>query len=110
MSAIPPNVVSSVLQAGVAQQAQSTKQNADENAKADAAKRSGGTPGFEDVLEIEATDADTQVHTDAGGLGSQGRHDAPPEEQIEDEPAEAADPSDGVTLDENDQPHLDLSA
>lgn len=109
MSAIPPNI-SSVLQAGVAQQAQSTKQNADENAKADAAKRTGGTPGFDDILEIEATDADTQVHTDAGGLGSQGRHDAPPEEKPEDQPTEVTNPPDGVTLDENGRPHLDLSA
>jgi hypothetical protein len=107
MSAIPPNIVSSVLQAGVAQQAQSAQQDAAENAKADAAKRTGGTPGFEDILEIEATDADGKVHTDAGGLGSQGRHDAPPEEQPD---AASAKPSEGVTLDDNGQPHLDLSA
>jgi len=109
MSAIPPNIVSSVLQAGVAQQAQSAKQDADENAKTDAAKRTAGSGAFEDILEIEATDADGKVHTDAEGLGSQGRHDAPPEEQPEDQPAEAG-PSNGVTLDENGQPHLDLSA
>ena len=107
MSAIPPNVVGSALQAGVAQQVQATQKDAAENAKADAAGRTAGTSGFEDILEIEATDADGRVHADSGGLGSQGRHDAPPEEQPAPDAAEKPNP---VTHDENGRPHLDLSA
>ncbi len=105
MSAIPPNAgtMGSVLQSG-AQQADQTRQtDADKNAQADRARATAGGPA--DVLEVEETDADTQVHPDSGGEGSQGRHDAPPEEE-----AEEKTPVDGVTVDDNGTPHLDVSA
>lgn len=107
MSAIPPNAIASVLQSGVAQRAQATERDAAENAKAQAARDGGRSTGGEDILEVEATDADTQVHTDSGGLGSQGRHDAPAEEEPD---AEASAQADGVTIDEDGRPHVDLSA
>ncbi|MFQ5430019.1 MAG: hypothetical protein ACE5E1_06880 [Phycisphaerae bacterium] len=107
MSAIPPNVIGSVLQSGVAQQAQATERDAAENARARAAREGGRTTSGEDILEVEATDADTQVHTDSGGLGSQGRHDAPPEEEAG---GESPHDESGVTVDEQGRPHLDLSA
>ena len=105
MSAIPPNVIGSALQSGMAQQVQATEKDKADNARAQAARTGPG--GAEDILEIEATDADTQVHTDAGGLGGQGRHDAPSEEEPE---AEAPQGPDGITVDEEGRPHLDLSA
>lgn len=105
MSAIPPNVAASVLQSGLAQRVQARDKDAVESAKATAARDLNGRGGAEDILEVEATEADTQVHPDAGGLGSQGRHDAPPDEE-----AEAPNPSDGITVDADGRPHLDLSA
>ncbi|MFQ5411622.1 MAG: hypothetical protein ACE5EC_04970 [Phycisphaerae bacterium] len=107
MSAIPPNVAASVLQSGLAQQVQSQDKDAAETAKSQAVRDLHGRGGDEDILEVEATEADTQVHPDAGGLGSQGRNDAPPEEEAE---AETTNPSDGITVDADGRPHLDLSA
>jgi hypothetical protein len=104
MSAIPPNAnaLGTVLQSG-AQQAEQTRQaDSDKNAQADRAKQTAGAS--DGVLEVEETDADTQVHHDTGGEGSQGRLDAPPEEEEQDEQAE-----EGVTVDEQGNPHLDLS-
>ncbi len=105
MSAIPPNVVSSVLQSGVAQQAQAAERDAAENARTDAARGGGRLSAGDDIIEVEATDADTQVHTDSGGLGGQGRHDPKPEEE-----ETLLDPDAGITLDDAGRPHLDLSA
>ncbi|MCG8406201.1 MAG: hypothetical protein MI923_13475 [Phycisphaerales bacterium] len=107
MSAIPPNIIGSVLQSGDAQRTQATDRDKAENAKAQAARDAGRTSAGEDILEVEATDADTQVHTDSGGLGGQGRHDAPPEEEEAQPQPEAPD---GITIDEEGRPHLDLSA
>lgn len=106
MSAIPPNIIGSVLQSGEAQRVQSTDRDKSENAKAQAVRDSNQTTAGEDILEVEATDADTQVHADSGGLGSQGRHDAPPEEETQDQ----AEDRDGITVDDEGRPHLDLSA
>jgi hypothetical protein len=104
MSAIPPNAsaLGSVLQSGLQQTEQTRQTDSDRNAQADRAKQTAG--GSDGVLEVEETDADTQVHHDTGGEGSQGRLDAPPEE---DEQPEQAD--EGVTVDEHGNPHLDLS-
>ncbi len=106
MSAIPPNVAASVLQSGLAQRVQARDKDAVETAKAAATRDLNGRGGAEDILEVEATEADTQVHADASGLGSQGRHDAPPEEEAE---ADTPNPSDGLTVDADGRPHLDLS-
>lgn len=108
MSSIPPNFVGSVLQSGIAQQAQSRDRESEENLHTDASRKLTGAAGAEDVVEIEATDTDdTQVHSDTGGTGGQGRYDAPPEEDGSqpDQNEEA-----GVRYDEHGRPHLDLSA
>ncbi len=103
MSAIPPHVAASALQSGVAQKTQAADRDNAENTKANTAKEAARAG---DTLEVKATDADTQVHTDAGGLGGQGRHDAPPRE--EEETPEA--PAEDVTFDDDGKAHLDLSA
>jgi hypothetical protein len=105
MSAIPPPSIGSVLQSGVTQAEQARQADADKNAQAEAARRSSGGPDA--VLEVEETDSDTRVHQEAGGQGSQGRHDAPPEEMDEQEPGQG---EDGIVVDEDGTQHLDLSA
>lgn len=105
MSAIPPNPIASVLQSGTTQAEQARKTDADKNAEQSRAKALTGGPDA--ILEVEGTDTDdTQVHTDSGGLGSQGRQDTPPGEE---EQAESQDDP-GITTDESGRPHIDLSA
>lgn len=106
MSSIPPHSVGSVLQSGVAQQIQSHSRDSEENLRTDASREMTGRGGSEDVLEIEETDAETRINAEGGGQGSQGRHDAPPEEEA----AEKAKSDDGVTYDDDGRPHLDISA
>ena len=105
MSAIPPNanVLGSALQSGVQQSEQSRKTDAEKNAQADRARQSAG--GSDGVLAVEETDSDTQVHPDSGTGGGEGRYDAPPEEEAEDQPA-----PEGITIDQQGHQHLDLSA
>ncbi|MBN2563499.1 MAG: hypothetical protein JXQ75_21480 [Phycisphaerae bacterium] len=103
MSAIPPPSIGSVLQSGIQQSEQARQTDADKNAQVDRARVTAG--GADGILEVEETDADTQVNPDTGGQGSQGRHDAPPEEQVE-----ALEQPSGITIDEDGNPHLDLSA
>ncbi len=104
MSAIPPSVIGSALQSQVAQTEQARPADAARNSQTDAARNLAGTAG--DVLEIEATDADTQVHTDSEGGGSQGRYDAPPEEEA----AAPGEDQTGVVVDDQGVAHLDVSA
>jgi len=103
MSAIPPHAIGSVLQSGVTQGEAARQTDAEKNAQAERARQTTGGPDA--ILEVEETDADTQVHTDSGGSGGQGRHDAPPEEDLEEQAQ-----TDGITIDDNGNPHLDLSA
>ncbi len=105
MSAIPPNanVLGSALQSGVQQSEQSRQTDADKNARADRARQAAA--GLDGVIQVEETDSDTQIHSDSGTGGGQGRPDAPPEEETE-EPQ----PQEGITVDEQGHPHLDLSA
>jgi hypothetical protein len=103
MSAIPPSVIGSVLQSEPAQRQHARAADAARNAEADAARQSKNAPDA--FVEIEATDADTQVHPDSGGTGGQGRHDARPEEDASVPPA-----PEGITTDEQGRTHLDLSA
>ena len=107
MSSIPPNVVGSVLQSGVAQQAASQQRDRVENEQTDASRELTGKGGTEDILEIEETDARTKVDAEGGGWGSQGRQDSPPEE---DEGVEEASEGPGLTHDDDGTPHLDVSA
>jgi hypothetical protein len=104
MSAIPPSVIGSVIGSPAAQTEQTRPVDAARNVQADAARALTG--GATDVLEIEATDADTQVHTDSGGAGSQGRYDTPPEEEAQ-PPMEG---QAGISVDEKGVPHLNISA
>lgn len=107
MSAIPPNVIGSVLQSGVAQQIQSQARDRVENDRTDASRELTGRGGDEDILEIEETDGRTKVDKDGGGQGSQGRYDGAPEDEgaASDDP-----PTDGITRDDDGRPHLDISA
>ncbi|HUN80356.1 MAG TPA: hypothetical protein VMV81_02490 [Phycisphaerae bacterium] len=102
MSLIPSGVVGSVLQSGEAQRVAARPADAAKDTQAEAARRLNAGP--DTLLDIEATDTDTAVHTDSGGLGSQGRQDSPPEEETaaedsQDQPPSADDPT-----------HIDLSA
>ena len=103
MSAIPPSPIASVLQSGPAQAEQTRETDAARNATTDRSRGVGAGPDA--ILEVESTDADTQVHTDSGGLGSQGRHDHAPEE-----PTTSDLTDDGITTDANGLAHIDLSA
>ena len=103
MSSIPSNPIASALQADVAQREQSRDIDAARTAQAEAARRATASPDA--FVEIEAADADSQVHTDSGGLGSQGRYDARPDEEQKTDGDES-----GVTTDESGNPHIDLSA
>lgn len=105
MSAIPPNPIASILQSGTTQAEQARKTDADKNA--DQARAKSLTGGPDAILEVEGTDTDdTQVHTDSGGLGSEGREDAPAEGEAEQEQEESS----GITTDGEGRPHIDLSA
>lgn len=73
MSAIPPTIISSVLQSDPAQR-QQVADRGNEEARAAGVSRELTAPDKAVELEIEATDADTRVHADAGGQGSYGRH------------------------------------
>jgi hypothetical protein len=102
MSAIPPSVISSALQSTAAQREQAKEIDTARTAVSEAARKAAAGPDA--FVEIEATDGDTQVHTDSGGMGSQGRQDSKPDEQPPiDEAAE-------ITVDETGTPHIDLSA
>lgn len=104
MSAIPPSPIASILQSGPAQTEQSRETDAARNASTDRSRRIGAGPDA--ILEVESTDADTQVHTDSGGMGSQGRYDRPPEDGASDASVETT----GITTDQDGVPHVDLSA
>lgn len=104
MAQIPPNPISSVLQSGVAQAETARVQDGAKNADAQRARNL--TSGSDAILEVEGTDTDdTQVHTDSGGLGSQGRHDPAPD----DEPVETVEEPDTASAAEALR-HIDLSA
>jgi hypothetical protein len=104
MSAIPQNPLASAIQSTHAQREQSKHLDSAANEEADRARILAGGPDA--ILEIESTDADTRVHTDSGGLGSQGRHDAKPEE----EETPPKDDVPAITVDDKGRPHIDFSA
>ncbi len=104
MSAIPPNSIASVLQSGATQRTQSKIDDADRNARARAARQAAGRDDA--VLEVEATDDDTQVHADAEGFGGSGRNtrEQSADQEETETTADALAPSDDGTA------HLDLTA
>lgn len=104
MSAIPPNSIVSVLQSGVTQRQQSRIDDAersdrDRRARQIAARADG-------ILEVEATDDDTQVHADAEGSGGSGRNTREPAPE-EDPSTDQTDDADGLG---DEIEHLDLTA
>ena len=107
MSAIPPNFIGSAIQSADAQRKASESKDVDESRTA--SDRARQVARNEEMgSTVETTDADTQVHTEGGGLGSQGRDFA--EESEEPETQDAEQGSSGITTDADGQLHLDLEA
>ncbi len=107
MSAIPPNFIGSAIQSADAQRKASESRDVDESRTA--SDRARQVARNEEMgSTVETTDADTQVHTEGGGLGSQGRDFA--EESEEPETQDAEQGSSGITTDADGQLHLDLEA
>ena len=107
MSAIPPNFIGSAIQSADAQRKASESKEVDESRTA--SDRARQVARNEEMgSTVETTDADTQVHTEGGGLGSQGRDFA--EESEEPETQDAEQDSSGITTDADGQLHLDLEA
>lgn len=106
MSAIPPLPIASVLQSPLAQADAAREADAAKNA--DAQRARGLTGGPDAILEVEGTDTDdTEVHTDSGGLGSQGRQDSRPEEEtLDDEQVADA----GISTEAGGRVRIDLTA
>jgi hypothetical protein len=103
MSAIPPNIISAIATPS-AQRDQSRHIDAARQAGFEISRKLTGSPDALVEVEIEATDADTQIHSESGGTGSQGRQDSKPEEspsQVEDDEA--------ITVDEEGRTHIDVS-
>jgi hypothetical protein len=103
VSAIPPNLISAIA-SPAAQRDQARHIDAARQASFETSRKLTGSPDALVEVEIEATDANTQVHADSGGLGSQGRYDSKPEEADESSDDEAA-----ITVDEQGRPHIDVS-
>lgn len=104
MSAInPPGVIAGALQAGGVQRQTAAEQSSEESRQAQFSRELRAADQAVEV-EIEATDADTRVHADAGGQGGSGR-------QGSEEGAEAAGGDAVATPDEAVEPgRLDVSA
>ena len=105
MSAIPPTIISAIA-SPTAQRDQSRHIDATRQASFETSRKLTGSPDALVEVEIEATDADTQVHADSGGLGSQGRYDEKPEEETQPEAEDKA----GISVDPQGHTHIDLSA
>ena len=102
---VPPPVINSAINVVQSQRQASDAARVDENRQAHA-QRSQAARNEEMDMTVETTDADMQVNTDGGGLGSQGR-----EFESGEEGEEAAEEQDsGITTDEDGQMHIDLEA
>ena len=100
---IPPNIISAIA-TPAAQRDQSRHIDAARQAGFEISRKLTGGPDALVEVEIEATDADTQIHADSGGLGSQGRHDSKPDE------GEAPTAEDGgISVDADGTVHVDFS-
>jgi hypothetical protein len=104
MSAIPPNVVGSVLQTNLAQHQVSAVRDNEDSQKSSANRRQAATIDERDTT-VGTADSDTQIHSDAEGSGSQGRAFAEGQEQ---EPEEDGNGSGASSEDEG--RHIDLQA
>lgn len=103
MSALPPNLVGSILQSNVSQRQVSNIRNREETQRATADRQQTAAVDETDST-VETTDDDTQVHADAEGTGSQGRPftQEEEEEKKDNQPEESADGQAGT--------HIDLEA
>lgn len=98
-SAIPPNFLSSIIQAQDAQKRASEARQAEQTADHQRAQGGSFAEKVQDIIEVE--DRDTSVFADAEGTGSQGRAFSPPEDapltSAEDD-AEAAPDAGGIDI------------
>lgn len=106
MAEMPSDIISSAAQSGIQAREAANARNATRantanavNRQIQAADEAGST--------VDTEDADTQIHADAEGTGSQGR---PFEEGGGEDAAAGAEAEDGVILDEDGRMHLDLEA
>lgn len=107
MSAIPPNFIGSAIQSGQAQRQAGESREVEELRNANAnAKQVARNEEMDST--VETTDADTQVNTEGGGLGSQGRQSAEESEEHGQEEEDSA--KGGFSVDVDGQMHLDLEA
>ncbi|UCE60317.1 MAG: hypothetical protein JSU63_00935 [Phycisphaerales bacterium] len=102
----PTDIASSAAQSGIQAREIANARNATRANTANAVNRQIQAAD-EAESTVDTEDADTQIHTDAEGTGSQGR--AYEEGGTGQEEAEAQ-AEDGVTLDEDGRMHLDLEA
>ncbi len=91
MSAVPPNMVGPILQSSLTARQVSNARSGEEAQRTSADRKQTAAIDERDTT-VETTDNDTQVHTDAEGLGSQGRafsrpEDVDPEAENDDQPA-----------------------
>ena len=91
MSAVPPNVVGSVLQSHLTQHQVSVVRDTQESERDNANRRQASAVDEKDTT-VGTTDTDTQIHTDAEGTGSQGRAFSSPEEEVEQDAGEPDSP------------------
>jgi type IV secretory pathway TrbL component len=82
MTALPPNMVGSVLQSHLAQHQVSVARETEESQRDNASRRQASAADERDTT-VGTTDTDTQIHSDAEGTGSQGRAFNSPEEEVE---------------------------
>ncbi|UCG34298.1 MAG: hypothetical protein JSU68_06595 [Phycisphaerales bacterium] len=102
-SGVPPPAIGSAIQTAQSQRQATDAARVDEARQAHA-QRTQVARNEEMDSTVETTDAEMQVNTDGGGLGSQGREAQPGsegEDAVEEEQS-------GITRDENGQIHLDL--
>ncbi len=91
MTAMPPNVVGSVLQSHMAQHQVSATRETEESQRDNASRRQASAVDERDTT-VGTTDTDTQIHSDAEGTGSQGRAFSSPEEEAEPDADESNSP------------------
>ena len=104
MSALPPDIVGSALQAGYIQRESARVADAARASQAHAAERHLRAVD-EAATNVETTDDDVQIFSDAEGTGGQGR---PFSEEAEEETENAENGGAGSAA--ADAPHLDIQA
>lgn len=107
MTAAGPNLVGPILQAPLQQERLAQARDAEQTQQSEKSRQLAARADQAEHA-VEDTDADTVVHTDAGGTGSQGR--AFGEASEEARPEQELQKADQVTRDEQGQIHIDLQA